>query len=247
MGHSSMLAVFGIVSYGILCCVQFAGSDSLEAGHTGIQAERDPSQIEGETAPVVEEGRADESTATQLAGTDVSARGFLPKWGEDTLSCLGGIGFLITIIALVVGVRALFLTKRQLSRAATASEAAVAAAREANDEARSLYNRYAVSNAANYLDAAKTHATNEDWRLVALRLGDLSRLITQLAVGDGKLEDLADSTRKMEDSFARVAAADLKFVSIKTKWRALHTQLSQVIAKIESPFSPNDRDQFNDY
>ena len=111
----------------------------------------------------------------------------------------------------------------------------------ATEESLESYNRYVISTIRSHLDTAKAFIIGEKWALAALRLSDMSVLVTQVSGQDVAWTDFAVRLRQMEQSFDRVENSEITWIPLRKKWLELMVDLSREIDRIDGPFPPPHR------
>jgi hypothetical protein len=232
----SALRVVALFATATACCVCCSGEPtSLPADHTVSQS---ASSV----------GRHDAHSDAAPTGLENRwSDGFLSNGWRDVVAIVGVVGFLLTALGVLLARRSLELAAQQLERTRTANEAATTAAIQALEQSREQYDRHLLNQAHTHLESAKIHVVALQWALAAMRLSLLAETLTHLSVADDRWGIYAERSRKMEDTFNRIAARDIQFTNgLKVKWRTLRDELSAAIAENSTPFARTDQEHAHD-
>ncbi len=159
-----------------------------------------------------------------------SSDGYLSLFWQDTLTIIGGAGFVLTAIGV-------WIACLQMARTTTANQAATKAAVNALAEGRDQYNRYVIAQASRLASEARLYVKKQEWSIAAIRLSDLADLLLQVAGDDTSWANMAKRLHAMEGSFDRIQIGEITYSDgLKGKWRKLQRELRLKIGENFGPY-----------
>lgn len=165
---------------------------------------------------------------------------------RDYFGVFGAVGSLVTIIALAIGVYALWVSIAQMRQteetarnATTAANAAANAAAEAIDEIRKKYDSHLAARASSLLNSAHQFMGDDSkLGLSVLRLGDLAEHLQQIADGDQEWAALSARVRSMETYVEGLIQKQRPMPASQfKKWQVLRIEINDKIVGKTSPFA----------
>jgi hypothetical protein len=163
------------------------------------------------------------------------ADGFLHDGWRDVIAVVGVVGVIATVVALIIGVVAYWVTLEQMRRTTSAAQAAADAAEKVKDELRESYARYLVADSSSIIREVRLYVSHEKWEMVAVRLRDLAHLVAQMSKSKGGWGGVADTLRALGMSFERVGKGEIKFKTIRGKWIECECEIGRLIDEVHAP------------